>query len=45
MKKPRFTFSCLPYLHMHPLIDGTVVPEGVDLNFIPLEAEEIFGGS
>ena len=42
MKKPQFTFSCLPYLHMHPLIDGTVVPEGVDLNFIPLEAEEIF---
>jgi len=37
-----FTFSCLPYLHMHPLIDGTVRPEGIDLNFIPLEVEEIF---
>jgi 4,5-dihydroxyphthalate decarboxylase len=36
------TFSCLPYLHMHPLIDGTVTPEGIDLNFIPLEVEEIF---
>jgi 4,5-dihydroxyphthalate decarboxylase len=37
-----FTFSCLPYLHMHALIDGTVKPEGIDLNFIPLEVEEIF---
>lgn len=27
---------------MHPLIDGAVVPEGIDLNFIPLEVEEIF---
>ena len=36
------TFSCLPYLHMHPLIDGTAAPEGIDLNFIPLEVEEIF---
>ena len=27
---------------MHPLIDGTVMPEGIDLNFIPLEVEEIF---
>lgn len=42
MKKHALTFSSVPYLHMHPLMYGTVVPEGIDLNFIPLEAEEIF---
>ncbi len=42
MKKRSLTFACLPYLHMHPLMYGMVAPEGIDLNFIPLEAEEIF---
>lgn len=42
MTKQRLNFACRPYLHLHPLIEGTVVPEGIDLNFIPLEVEEIF---
>jgi 4,5-dihydroxyphthalate decarboxylase len=42
MRKPRITLSCRPYLHVHPLIDGTIVPDGADLNVIPLEVEEIF---
>lgn len=42
MDKPRFTFSCKPYLHLSPILQGSVVPEGFLLNFIPLEVEEIF---
>jgi 4,5-dihydroxyphthalate decarboxylase len=42
MSKPRITFSCRPYLHLQPLIDGAVPVDGIDLNFIPLEVEEIF---
>ena len=42
MDKPRFTFSCKPYLHLAPILQGSVVPEGFLLNFIPLEVEEIF---
>lgn len=42
MGRLRFTFACSPYDRMHALMDGTVVPEGLDLNFIPLEVEEIF---
>ena len=42
MNKPRFTFSCRPYLHLHPLIEGTVAVEGADIIFMPLEVEEIF---
>jgi 4,5-dihydroxyphthalate decarboxylase len=42
MSKPRITFACRPYLHLQPLIDGVVPVEGVELNFIPLEVEEIF---
>jgi len=42
MKKLRFTLACLPYLHMLPLMGGMVEPEGIELNFLPLEWEEIF---
>jgi 4,5-dihydroxyphthalate decarboxylase len=42
MDKPRFTFSCKPYLHLSPILQGSVMPEGFLLNFIPLEVEEIF---
>ena len=42
MKNLRLNLACLPYLHMQPLINGAVVPEGIELNFIPLEWEEIF---
>jgi 4,5-dihydroxyphthalate decarboxylase len=37
-----FTLACSAYDRIHALVDGTVVPEGLDLNFIPLEVEEIF---
>jgi 4,5-dihydroxyphthalate decarboxylase len=37
-----FTFACAPYDRMGALVDGSIVPEGLDLNFIPLEVEEIF---
>jgi 4,5-dihydroxyphthalate decarboxylase len=40
MSKLRFTFACSPYDRMQPLLNGTVTPEGLDLNFIPLEIEE-----
>ncbi len=42
MGRLRFAFACAPYDRMRALMDGTVVPEGLDLNFIPLEVEEIF---
>jgi 4,5-dihydroxyphthalate decarboxylase len=42
MKKLPFAFACSPYDRMHALMDGTLVPEGMDFNFIPLVVEEIF---
>jgi len=42
MKRLKFTFACSPYDRLQPLMNGTVAPEGIDLNFIPLEVEEIF---
>lgn len=42
MTKLRFTLACAPYDRMHALMDGAVVPEGMEINFIPLEAEETF---
>ncbi|MGA2109479.1 MAG: ABC transporter substrate-binding protein [Syntrophorhabdales bacterium] len=42
MGKLKFTLACSLYDRTHALFDGTVVPEGLDLNFIPLEVEEIF---
>jgi 4,5-dihydroxyphthalate decarboxylase len=41
MSKLGLTFACGPYDRMQPLMNGTVAHEGVDLNFIPLEMEEI----
>jgi len=41
MSKLRLTFACGPYDRMQPLMNATVVPEGVDLNFLPLDIEEI----
>lgn len=40
MGKLKFTLACSPYDRMQPLFNGTVVPEGIDLNFIPIEIEE-----
>ncbi|MFH1833473.1 MAG: ABC transporter substrate-binding protein [bacterium] len=42
MGRLRFAFACSPYDRMRALMEGSVVPEGIDLNFIPLEVEEIF---
>jgi len=42
MKRLSFTFACSPNDRPQPLINGTVAPEGMDYNFIPLEAEEVF---
>ncbi len=42
MSKLRLTFACYPYDRVQALMTGTVVPEGLDFNFIPLEVEEIF---
>ena len=42
MKRPQITFACRPYAHMQAIMDGTVLPEGIDLNFLPMEVEEIF---
>ena len=41
MSKLRLTFACGPYDRMQSLMNGTIVPEGIDLNFIPLPIEEI----
>jgi 4,5-dihydroxyphthalate decarboxylase len=40
--RKQLTFACQPYLHMQAIKDGTVVPEGIDLNFLPMGVEEIF---
>lgn len=42
MGKLRFSFACSDVDRMHTLMNGTVVPEGMDFNFIPLEVEEIY---
>lgn len=42
MAKLQVTMACTPYDRVAPLMDGRVVPEGIDLNFIPMEVEETF---
>lgn len=42
MGRLHFAFACAPYDRMWALMDGSVVPEGLELNFVPLEVEEIF---
>jgi len=36
------SFACPPYDRVLPLADGRIVPEGIRLNYMPLEVEEIF---
>jgi len=36
------SFACPPYDRVLPLVCGRVVPEGINLNFLPLPVEEIF---
>jgi 4,5-dihydroxyphthalate decarboxylase len=42
MTKLRINLSCWNYDRTRPLTDGRVQPEGIDLNFLPLEVEETF---
>ena len=38
----RITLACGDYDRTHALADGSVMPEGAEINFIPLEPGEIF---
>ena len=42
MKNLKLTIACGRYDRTQALIDGRVVPEGVDLTFIPLRPGETF---
>ncbi|NQV54674.1 MAG: 4,5-dihydroxyphthalate decarboxylase, partial [Rhodospirillales bacterium] len=42
MTKLRLNFAASEYDHFHDLIDGTVQPGGIDLNYLCLPIEEIF---
>ncbi len=42
MGKLRISLACWHYDRTRPLTDGRVQPEGIDLNFLPLEVEETF---
>ena len=42
MSKLRLTLACWDYDRTRALADGRVVPEGIDLNFLPLHVEETF---
>jgi 4,5-dihydroxyphthalate decarboxylase len=42
VSKLRLTLACWDYDRTRALADGRVVPEGIDLNFLPLHVEETF---
>ena len=42
MNRLTLTLACPPYDRVQALMNGTVVPEGINLNFLPMEVEEIF---
>lgn len=42
MAKLKITLACWDYDRTRALIDGTVQPEGIDLNYLALPVEEIF---
>ena len=42
MSKLRLTFACGPYDRTQALRDGSLQPEGIDLNYLPLQPAEIF---
>ena len=42
MSKLRLTLACWDYDRTRALADGRVVPEGIDLNLLPMEVEETF---
>jgi 4,5-dihydroxyphthalate decarboxylase len=36
------SFACPPYDRIMPLIYRAVIPEGIELNYLPMEVEEVF---
>ncbi len=42
MPKLSLTMACAPYDRVMPIFDGRVKIEGCDMNFFPMEAEEVF---
>ena len=42
MAKLRLNFACGPYDRTQALRDGTIAPDGIDLNYITLQPAEIF---
>lgn len=42
MSKLSLTVACPPYDRNQALANGTVAPEGIDMNFLQLEVEEVF---
>ena len=42
MSRLRLTLACWDYDRTQALADGSVQPEGVDLNYVKLEVEETF---
>jgi len=42
MSKLRITFACGPYDRTQALRDGSLQPEGVELNYLALQPAEIF---
>jgi 4,5-dihydroxyphthalate decarboxylase len=42
MTKLLLSFACSPYDRIMPLVTGMVVPEGIDINFLPLHGVETF---
>jgi len=42
MTKLKLTVACGNYDRTHPLMDGRVQPEGIDLNYLPLSPGETF---
>src|SRR6266852_727025 len=42
MSKLRLTFACGPYDRTQSLRDGSLQPEGIDLNYVALQPAEIF---
>ena len=42
MSKLRLTLACWNYDRTRALMEGSIVPEGIDLNYLSLPVEEIF---
>src|SRR5207244_4570058 len=42
MARLRLTLACGPYDRTHALADGSIRPDGIDLNYVTLQPAEIF---